>query len=195
MAGGIANNPALYGIYKIAGMLDSIAGGIALPDIKVMGTGVNLQTSIADLMRVTALSGGILSSMGQLIAAGNGGGITGSGLLNAFGVGKGTSVQRGTGGGLITSGGASVSSSGYIGNSASGDIIGKTTADANTEGQSQLNVAQEESEEVTNKTIDEHIVNIYTLLQDVVTGTSALNVKVNTSNPLTNLMFNTNGFN
>lgn len=56
MAAGIANNPMLYATYKAAGLLDAVTGGIALPDIKVMGTGVNLQTTIADLMRVGAMS-------------------------------------------------------------------------------------------------------------------------------------------
>ena len=176
MAAGIANNPALYGIYKIAGMLDNIAGGIALPDIKVMGTGVNLQTTVADLMRVVSLSGGIISSMAQIIGAGGNGGLTGSGLLNAFGIGNSTVVQRGNGSGLITAGGASVSSSGYVGNSAAGDIISKTTGDANASAQNTLVEAQETSEEVTNKTINENIVLIYELLQNVVSGTAALHV-------------------
>ena len=73
MAAGIANSPAMYGLYKAAGMLDAVAGGIALPDIKVMGSGVNLQTTVADLMRVGAMSGGILGSIGTMVAAGGGG--------------------------------------------------------------------------------------------------------------------------
>ena len=176
MSAGIANNPALYAIYKVAGLLDTVAGGIALPDIKVMGTGVNLQTTVADLMRVASMSGGIISSLAQVIGAGGNGGITGSGLLNAFGVGRGTAVQRGTGTGLITSNGASVSSSGYVGNSASGDIISKTTGDANADAQKTLVDAQENNEEVSNKTINENIVLIYELLHDVVNGQSALHV-------------------
>lgn len=176
MAAGIASNPALYGIYKVAGLLDTVAGGIALPDIKVLGSGVNLQTTVADLMRVASLSGGIISSLGQVMSAGGNGGITGNGLLNAFGVGRGTAVQRGTGSGLITSNGATVSQSGYVGNSDSGDIIGKTTGDAQAAGQQSLVEAQDSSEEVSNKTINDNIVLIYELLQNVTSGAAALHV-------------------
>ena len=71
MAEGMASNPVLYAIYKSAGLLDSVVGGIALPDIKVLGTGANLQTTVADLMRVGAMSGGILAGVAKMIAAGN----------------------------------------------------------------------------------------------------------------------------
>ena len=98
MAAGVANNPLLYATYKAAGLLDTVTGGIALPDIKVMGTGVNLQTTIADLMRVGAMSGSILSGIGSMVASG------GNGDLNT--------VSRGKGHGLRTTGGATVSESG-----------------------------------------------------------------------------------
>lgn len=84
MAAGIANNPALYGIYKIAGMLDKTVGGITLPDISVMGNSVALHTTIADLMRVTALSGSMLQGLGTIMMAGGNGGITGGGILSAL---------------------------------------------------------------------------------------------------------------
>ncbi len=64
----IGSNPVTYAIYKAGGLLDDVVGGIALPDIKFMGTGVNLQTSVADLMRVAALSGGIMSGIGSMIS-------------------------------------------------------------------------------------------------------------------------------
>ena len=76
LAAGIANNPMLYATYKAAGLLDAVTGGIALPDIKVMGTGVNLQTTIADLMRVGAMSGSILSGIGGMITSGGNGGVS-----------------------------------------------------------------------------------------------------------------------
>ena len=60
MASSMASSPALYFLNTAANLLDSF-GGIALPDIKVMGSGVNLQTTVADLMRVGALGGTALS--------------------------------------------------------------------------------------------------------------------------------------
>lgn len=66
MAASIANNPALYGIYKIANMLSDTVGGIDIPLPLVMGTGLPVALNVANLMRVGALSGGILSNIGNI---------------------------------------------------------------------------------------------------------------------------------
>ena len=133
MAAGIANNPALYAMYKAAGLLDTVAGGISIPAISVMGNMVDLHTTVADLMRAGAMGGGILSSIGTMIASGGNGGITGSGILRAAGIGNNiTAVSRGNGGGLVTTGGASVSESGsLIGNASGSDVQNKTLTEAN----------------------------------------------------------------
>lgn len=180
MASGIANNPILYGIYKAAGLLDSIAGGIALPDIKVMGSGVNLRTSVADIMRVASLSGSVLSGIAQMAMAGGNGGITGNGILRALGVTNGMSyVTRGTGQGLATTGGASVSESGsMVGNSSSDDITNKTMTDATDSGNQQLASAVDSSEETKLSTVDAHIVDIIDILQTIRDGNATLSVKV-----------------
>jgi len=180
MASSIAANPVLYGIYKVANLLDDTTGGIALPDIKVMGTGVNLQTTVADLMRVGALSSGLLQGIGTMISTGGNGGITGSGMLRSLGIignNSSTSVQRGQGASITTST-STVSSSGYVGNSNSSDIKSKSMQSAQDDANSQL-VEQKESEDsdVPNKTIDEDILKIYKLLQSVVNG-NAINVKL-----------------
>ena len=147
MASGIASNPALYAIYKSAGLLDSVAGGIALPDIKYLGTGVNLQTTVADLMRVTALSGGILSSIGQMISAGGGGGFSGQGMLNAFGItGAANTVTRGSGLNFNAPG-VSVSKSNFIANASGEEYQEGTIAGAEDEASKKLEVMQEEQED------------------------------------------------
>ena len=183
MSAGIANNPALYGLYKVSNMLDSLVGGIALPDIKVMGTGVNLQTTVADLMRVAALSGGIFNSMGAMVSAGGGGGITGNAILKAIGVGNGIStVSRGTGAGLSTAGGVTVSESGqYVGNGSGSDIQGKTLADASDSANSQLVEATDESEETKLSQVDSHVVDIYELLRSIAEGNYTLRVSMSES--------------
>lgn len=131
MASGIANNPALYGIYKAAGALKSLVGGIDIPLPLVMGNGMNMGLNVADLMLVGALSGGLLNSVATMISAGGGGGITGSGMLKALEIGTGlNSVTRGNGSGLRSTGGMSVSSSGFIGNAEEGAVYNKTMTDA-----------------------------------------------------------------
>ena len=181
MAAGVANNPFLYATYKAAGLLDAVTGGIALPDIKVMGTGVNLQTTIADLMRVTAMSGSILSGIGSMIASGGNGGITGSGILRAAGIsGNLNTVSRGNGQGLQTTGGATVSESGsLIGNSNGSDIQNATMTNATDSANAQLAEAVDSSEETKLSEVYAEVVEIYKLLQDVANGgyTIAVDVK------------------
>lgn len=181
MAAGVANNPLLYATYKAAGLLDTVTGGIALPDIKVMGTGVNLQTTIADLMRVGAMSGSILSGIGSMVASGGNGGITGSGILKAAGIsGNLNTVSRGNGQGLRTTGGATVSESGsLIGNSNGSDIQNATMTNATDSANAQLAEAVDSSEETKLSEVYAEVVEIYKLLQDVANGgyTIAVDVK------------------
>ena len=183
MASQVGNNPILYSIYTLGGMLEDTVGGIDLPFISAMGSGVDLNTSVAQLMQVGAMSGGILSGIGQLIAGlakGSGGGFSGSGMLKAFGVNtSGTStVVRGNGGSLtpVTSSGGDTSLSGFIGNEDGSAVYDKTLTDAQDDGNKKLAQAIEESTETTMSTVDEHVVQIYTLLQDVVTGSSKLHI-------------------
>lgn len=186
MASQMGNNPLLYSIYTLGGMLEDTTGGIDIPAINVMGTGFDLNTSVAQLMQVGAMSGGILGGIGQLIAGlakGSGGGFSGSGMLKAFGVNtSGTdTVVRGLGEklNLVTlSGEGSVSMSGFVGNEDGSDVYNKILTDANDDANNKLAQAIEESTETTMSTVDEHVVQIYTLLQDIVTGSSKLHVAI-----------------
>ena len=180
LAAGIANNPALYAMYKTAGLLDAVTGGIALPDIKVMGTGVNLQTTIADLMRVGAMSGSILAGIGTMIASGGNGGITGSGILRAAGIsGAANMVSRGNGSALSTTSGASVSESGaLIGNSSGSDVKNATMTSATDSANAQLAEAVDSSEETKLSEVYAEVVEIYKLLQDVANGSYTIAVDV-----------------
>lgn len=131
MSAGIANNPALYGLWKAASLLEDTVGGIAIPFISAMGFGIDLETTVADLMRVGALSGGILSSIGAMISAGSGGGLSGSGMLEAMGLNKGaiSMLTRGTGS-SVTRSGSSTSQSTFVGNSSGSDVYDSTMAGA-----------------------------------------------------------------
>ena len=180
MAAGIANNPMLYATYKAAGLLDAVAGGIAIPAISVMGNMVDLETTVADLMRVGAMSGSILSGIGSMIASGGNGGITGSGILKAAGIsGNLNTVSRGNGQGLRTAGGASVSESGsLIGNSNSSDIQNATMTNATDSANAQLAEAVDSSEETKLSEVYAEVVEIYKLLQDVANGSYTIAVDV-----------------
>jgi hypothetical protein len=73
LAATIGSNPVLYSTYMIANMLDEMAGGIAIPTIGAMmmgtGTEIDLETTVADLMKVAAVSGGIFGGLGQMLGS------------------------------------------------------------------------------------------------------------------------------
>lgn len=168
---GIANNPVLYALYKTANLLDAATGGIGIGSTMVAGTGYSPNTTVANLMRAGALGGSILSGIAKLTSAisnGGNGGLTGAGLLNAFGIDT-------SGSSITILSGANESAAGYIGNSNSEDIINKTTSDEMDKGSKEISAKQDDNETKLS-TVDEHIIQIYRLLQDVITGSSALHV-------------------
>jgi hypothetical protein len=149
-----------------------------------MGNGpiIDLRTSVADLMRVGAMGGGVLGGLAKMIGGlASGGGLVGSGMLKAFGVdfnsGSASTVTRGNGANLlVTDSGMDTSYSGYVGNGDGEAIKDKTITDAQDDANKQAIEALEESQEIGMTNIDEHIVQIYTLLNDVVLGSRNLHV-------------------
>ena len=187
-AASIGNDPVLYSTYMIASMLDDTVGGIAIPTIGAfaMGNGVeiDLETTVADLMRTGAMAGGLLGGIGKMIGGisrGSGGGFSGSGMLKAFGINTDASsaeaVTRGTGDGLLTTdSGMDTSYSGFIGNEDSDVIQNKAIADAKDEANQQAIQALEEAQEIGLSNVDEHVVQIYTLLNEFAIGSKNLHV-------------------
>lgn len=184
MAAGIANNPALYAIYKAAGLVDAL-GGIDLSEIAYLGTEVNLQTSVADLMRAGSLAAGALSGVGRMITSASGGGLSGLGMLAQMGIMPGmiTTVSRGSGAaGELLSSGSTSSVAGMISNASGSDLQKKTVGDATDEANKQLIEAQESTEEDTKRAvIDEHVMQIYNLLERITTGAETLHVVYDTN--------------
>jgi hypothetical protein len=170
-------------------MLNDLVGGIEIPFVNVMGFGFDLNATVADLMNVAALSGTVLGGMGKMIASlGSGGGFSGSGLLNAFGIensGSPVQMQRGKSGLNALSRGASTSESGLVGNESGDDIKQKTLADASEGPEKQIAEAKEEQEEKENARtalIAGHIIDIYNLLSDVTLGSKKLHVQLDVGN-------------
>ena len=179
MAGSIANNPVLYGINEMANLLDTFAGGIQLPFINTFFGGVDLHTSVADIMRSGAMLGGIGTAVAKMIGAGSGGGVSGTGILDALGIknSQGSFVTRGTGAGLATARGLSTSASGTtVSNSSMDDIKGKSMTDASDSANNQLAEATNDQDEITMKDVNTNVLNIYELLERVVNGTESLHV-------------------
>lgn len=171
----IANNPMAYLIMELATAAKDIGGGGNIPFISAAGFGVDLNTNIADLMLMGTLGFGMLGSIGSLIG-GLRGGLGLDGILKNFGIGATAITSRGTGSGLLTTGYQQISESGYVGNASGSDVQQKTLDDAYSDANNQLVEATESQDETKLSTVDEHIVNIYNLLSDVVNGSSYLHV-------------------
>ena len=60
---GVANNQVLYGIYKSADFLESITGGIKLPFISALGTGVDLNMSLEGLAKAGVIGWSTVTSL------------------------------------------------------------------------------------------------------------------------------------
>lgn len=166
MSAGIAQNPALYALYKASNLLQATTGGIAIPTVSIMGTSVDLNTTVADLMRVGALSSGILSSIGQMIS-GLGGGTNANAMLARVLSGGATTLSRGTG---LSTLGATTSISSYVGNVEGSDIYQSTLASVAETKKEQLSVAQEEQDMASIDDVNNNIINIYNLLSSVIEG-------------------------
>lgn len=189
MATSIAGNPALYATYAIADALDQYAsGGMKIPDVTTMlagtGVGVSLDLTVADVMKMGALGGGLMNSIGSVVSGiskGGNGGLTGSGVLKALGVDmSGTTVSQVSRGGdkrtLALAGfDSGTSSSGYIGNEESGIVESQAMYSAKQQREAAKVEAQEsrdKEEEIDLKDVNNSVTQIFKLLEPLIDGTA-----------------------
>jgi hypothetical protein len=186
IASSMANNPITYLTYKLAGLLDEAVGGIDLPFINVMGFGVDLNTTVADLMRVASVTGGILGSLGPMIS-GLANSFSGQAMLKKMEIGTGnglTVTPRGQGdgiggGGGNTGGGSkSTSSSGYVGNGDGNSVKDATIQESEDSKKQQMIEAKEEEPSNQVDVLNNTVIKIYELLDNVANGSQTLRVRV-----------------
>jgi hypothetical protein len=184
-ASGIASNPVSYFIYKLATLVDDTVGGIDLPFINVYGFGVDLNTTVSDLMRVAAVGTGLLGSLGPMIS-GLSNSFSGRAMLEQLGISSGSGLAvtprgSGSGSGVGASAGggsSSTSESGYVGNSSGSDVKNATIQEAEDSKKQQMIEAKEEEEANELHLINTTVLKIYELLDDVTNGKSCFTVKV-----------------
>jgi hypothetical protein len=180
LSAGMVNNPITYALYKASGLLKDTSGGISFGIPMVMGNGMPITLNVADLMRTGALAGGAISSMAQMIGGMGNGGLSGRGILRGAGITNGISVvTRGTGTGLSTAGGATVSESGsMVGNASSDDVTSKTMTDQTDQSKQETASAVDESDETKLSDVDSHVCTIIEILRSISDGNSILKVAV-----------------
>lgn len=175
LATGVANNPALYALWTISNMLDEMVGGIPIPSIGAfaMGNGIDidLETTVADLMRVGAMSGGLFSGIGSIVSglATNALGL--QGVLAALGVRNSPSaISRGS---SLTAGvGQTSSGVSYLGNTQGSDVLDSSTASADDQ-KNQLAVEaqqDQQQEDIKLEDVNNTLIKIYDLMESVIIG-------------------------
>ena len=124
-----------------------------MPFLNVYGFGVDLNTSVAQLMQVGAMAGGIMSVLPNMIsglANAVGGGTTM--LLTAGLLGQGRTINRGNGAvgvNALSRSGASTSSSGLVGNASTDDMTNATMASGEDDKDAIATQGKEENEYAT----------------------------------------------
>ena len=156
MAGGMARSPASYLAFKMGGMLRDMTGGIAIPALSYMGTGFDLETTVADLIQVGAMSAPVMMGLGKALA-GLGNSFSGKNMLKSLGINSNLSVvNRGlySGAGTNTLG-VSTSENGSIqANGSATDISQSTEAEAAGAAEQKLQEGMEEQDyDATNQDI------------------------------------------
>lgn len=158
IAAGLANNPALYATMMAANMLQDLVGGIAIPTVYALGSGVDLKTTVAQIMQTGALSASLLQGVSTMLGAGTSGagmgGISGRQILNALGLtgGSMTTLGMGTSGNVYIGGGGS-----EVEQAAFGSAEDKKL---------ELTGENPDEVEVTARTINDSIWSVHTLIAD-----------------------------
>jgi hypothetical protein len=154
-----------------------------------MGFGVDLNTTVADLMRVASVGAGVLGSLGPMIS-GLASSFSGQSMLSKMGIGKGSGLQvtprggdgvgggGGAGGGLVGGGNETTSGSGYVGNGSGSDVKNSTIQESEDSKKQQMIEAKEEEPANQVDVLNTTVIKIYELLDSVSRGSKTLRVRV-----------------
>ena len=177
-ASSIAENPALYTIYSIGNLLEEVTGsGIQLPAVSVMGNMVDLETSVADLLRVGAMSGTILQGTAALMT-----GLAGSLTpLTTYGMISSRSrdtVQIGKGLGMKASeSDISQLSLNYKSNANQDDFTSANNAMAeDTKEEARINSKEGNEDQIDLQDINNSQLEVIQILNDLVDGTKSIHI-------------------
>lgn len=185
IASNIASNAGSYITWQIIDFVEQLTGGIAIPTISVMGSGVDLETTVTGLMKTGMVGVSTIAQIGTILS-----GLGNRGGLNLDSWGYEDALRRdGAGFNGITSGYTSTTSgSAYIGSSSGSDMATHSVASASEEGNEQIKSSQEQEDNDPNSTKN-ILIFIRDLLEDLRSGdtmqvtvanTSAIPVSINT---------------
>lgn len=144
----IASNPALFATWKITDMIQNATGGINIPFITAMGSGVDLNATVEGLMKLGLVGLSTLGGIGDIVSGMSSlGKEGGSSMLSKLGITSGNDViTRGNGLGRQSTSMSSVSTSfsSFVGNSNGSDYGNSALASAKDSVQSEVDAKNEE---------------------------------------------------
>ncbi|HHW90868.1 MAG TPA: hypothetical protein GX745_08220 [Clostridiales bacterium] len=168
----IANNPAMYSLWKVTSMIENLTGGINLPTIGAFGNFVDLNTTVTNLMRAGIVGVSTLGMIGDIIS-GIGSTINPKSMLSKLGIDNssistitrgGASDRQRTFGGIKTKAGKVLSASAYVGSSSGDDLQDTFIGTAEKESKSKLDsIKAEEDIRYTANEIGEYLLNTFDL--------------------------------
>lgn len=153
----IADNPVLFALWKVTDMIQGLTGGINIPFITAVGTGVDVNTTVDNLLKLGIVGASTFGFIGDVI----------SGLQNTFDPSKMlTKMQIGFEAGQTKRGSGldytrapkgvqrTTSASTYVGTTSGSDIQESTLAESDRKMQQKLDQQQEVVVDHTKRTAD-----------------------------------------
>ena len=166
MGTNIASSPATYALWQITSAIEDLTGGISLPTVSVMGSSVDLNTTVTNLMRAGIVGASTLGNIGTIIdgisnSASNF--ISPGSILSRLGVSgnKAKSITRGGGLNRRKNLLNQLSASDYIGNTSGDDYYNQTIAGANNQKQKTIEQQKRESTDITLNNIHEYLLSVF----------------------------------
>ena len=142
-------------------MIEGLSGGINMITPYVMGTGVDIGTTLTNLMRLGVVGAGALGNIGTIV----------NGISNSFSptsiltnLGITTSapqIKRGRGLGRGAKLSQQVSASNMVGNTSGEDYTDSVTAQAQAEGDAAIQAQKDKSTDLTLNNIHEYLVGVF----------------------------------
>jgi len=147
----IASNPISYAIWKITDLIQGVTGGINIPFVTALGTGIDLNTTVENLMKLGIVGTNMLGNIGDIVGGINSWG-KGELLLDRLRINAGTSQLRSFGGnqdlaaGIIRSSGTTTSQTTYIGQESADAYYQSTINKQKSDAQKELKTIINEEE-------------------------------------------------
>lgn len=157
----IAGTPALYAMWEITSAVEDLTGGINLPSVSVVGSGVDLETTVTNLMRLGIVGAGTLGGIGSIITGlstiGNA-----SSMLDKLGITSNAKTNKLERGGGLNRKFKGVQKSGtlYVGNTSGGDYYDATLAAANDTADTAIETKKASSSDLSINDIHEYLLKV-----------------------------------